>query len=266
MIREQGEKMTGLDLKPNSRLLIAHRGYKAKCPENTLSSFDAALQIGAEMIELDVTLTRDRHLVVIHDDSVDRTTNGKGEVSAFSLQELKKLDAGGWFRPEFVGETIPTLEEALDLVAGRALVNIEIKASAYEDHGPPDAVENQIVALVRQKNLMDSVLISSFEIEFLENIAKMRDIPALALISEKAADKSTVDICMRSNLFSWNPDHEKLTENQVSMMHDHGIKVFPYTVNTEERYRQLAEMGVDGVFTDDIPLLRRSSTKTGQDR
>ncbi len=255
--------MTELNLNPNSPILIAHRGYRATCPENTLSSFDAALGIGAEMVELDANLTRDRHLVVIHDDTVDRTTNGKGEVSTFSLQELKSLDAGGWFRPEFAGESIPTLEEVLDLVSGRALVNIEIKASAYEHHGPSDAVENQIVEMVRRKDLIDSVLISSFEVKFLENIAKMGDIPALAWVSLKSADQSTVDICKKLNLFSWNPYHEKLTEKQVSLMRNNGIKVLPFTVNSRDRYRQLARMGVDGVFTDNIPLLRKTFTNTG---
>ncbi len=238
-------------------LLIAHRGYKTCYPENTLSAFDAALGIGAEMIELDVALTKDRHLVVIHDDSVDRTTNGKGKVDSLTLQELKQLDAGSWFRSEFAGESIPTLEEVLDLVADRALVNIEIKASSYEDHSPADAVEKQIVDLVQRKSLMDSILISSFKIKFLENIAGMKDIPALAMITKQEADRSTLDVCRKLNLFSWHAWHEKLTEKQVSLMHGHGIKVFSFTVNSREVFGPLVQMAVDGMFTDDIPLLRK---------
>jgi len=135
-------------------LIIAHRGYSEKYPENTLVAFQSALDGNADMIELDITLSRDREIAVIHDDTLERTTNGSGEVADYGLNELKALDAGSWFDERFSGERIPTLEEVFDLVKGRTWINIEIKVSAYEPHFPMDAIERQVVELVQQKKCM----------------------------------------------------------------------------------------------------------------
>ena len=144
-----------IDIKSNKNFkpswIIGHRGYPAKYPENTLAAFEAAIEAGAVMIELDVMLSRDRKVVVIHDATLDRTTNGKGSVADLTLAELKQLDAGSWFDAQFVGQQIPELSEVLDLVNGRAYVNIEIKSNAYETHHPPDAIEKQVVDWLRQK-------------------------------------------------------------------------------------------------------------------
>ncbi len=230
---------------------IAHRGYRQKYPENTLAAFQAAVAAGAQMIELDVMLSRDRKPVVIHDDTLERTTNGTGAVKDFTLEELKKLDAGSWFDPRFADQRLPELSEVLDLAGGRTRVNIEIKAQAYEHRHPPDAIENQVVAMVRKKNLQDSILISSFEIDFLVQIAAMEDPPAIALISHTQASKRIVDICAHLKVFSWHPDHKIVTQRQVDMMHAAGLKVFPYNVDTFEDFKKMMDMGVEGVITDD---------------
>ncbi|MBU3916982.1 hypothetical protein KKA14_15730 [bacterium] len=239
----------------NKTILIAHRGYRAKFPENTMASFKGALEIGAEMIELDVALSKDRALVILHDDTLERTTNGKGNVSDYTLKELRNLDAGSWFDSRFTDEKIPTLEEVLDLVKNRSLLNIEIKECFYEDHNPADSIEKQVVELVRKKEMVDSVLISSFEINYFERLCKMENIPATAFLSRKPADSDMVETCKSLNLYSWNPWHEILSEEQVKMMHDAGLRVFSFTVNTKEVLKNLKSMGVDGVFTDDIPLI-----------
>ena len=137
----------------NPTWIIGHRGYHAKYPENTLVSFEASIKAGVDMIELDVMLSRDRKLVVIHDANLARTTNGNGSVADFNLDELKQLDAGSWFDAQFADQQIPDLSEVLDLVNGRAYVNIEIKSNSYESHHPPDAIEKQVVDLMGQKNL-----------------------------------------------------------------------------------------------------------------
>lgn len=110
-------------------LPIAHRGFRAKYPENTQAAFRGALQIQAGMVELDVAMSRDRALVVIHDDTLERTTNGFGRVKDHTLAELKQLDAGSWFSPHFSEERIPTLRQVLELCRDKTLVNIEIKES-----------------------------------------------------------------------------------------------------------------------------------------
>ena len=203
------------------------------------------------MIELDVTLSRDRKVVVIHDPKLDRTTNGKGKVADFTLAQLKQLDAGSWFDPRFADQRIPELSEVLDLVDGRIYVNIEIKSNTYEAHHPPDAIEKQIIELLRQKKLLSASLISSFEGRFLEQIALMDDAPALAFISNRAAGSKTVQTCNRLNVFSWHPNKRIVTPEVVKRMHDAGIKVLPYTVNTQKDFARMMGMQVDGVITDD---------------
>ena len=238
----------------SSPLIIAHRGYRARYPENTLAAFEGALEIGAPMIELDVTLTRDRQVVVIHDESVDRTTDGRGRVADFTLAELKFLDAGAWFDPRFAGERIPTLAELLDLVGESAAVNIEIKPEAYEPGGPPDAVEYQVMELIHSRNAADRILISSFEPEVLRRLSRLESPPALGVLTEGPADSRTMDFCRQVNAFSWNPDHRGLRFEAVARMHRAGVRVFPYTVNSRRKIDALLDMGVDGLFTDD-PLL-----------
>jgi len=203
------------------------------------------------MIEIDVMFSRDRKVVVIHDTTLERTTNGQGAVNNYAMEELKQLDAGSWFDPRFADQHLPELSEVLDLVNGRTRVNIEIKAHAYEHDHPPDAVEKQVVALVKQKNLQDSVLISSFEIDILVQIASMQDPLAIALISKTPASNRIVEICNHLKAFSWHPDHLIVTPHSVDMMHAAGLRVFPYNVDTFEDYMRMIDMKVDGVITDD---------------
>ena len=234
--------------------VIAHRGYSQNFPENTLAAVQAALTAGVPMIEIDVMFSRDRRLVVIHDASLDRTTNGQGAVNDFTMAELKQLDAGSWFGSKFADERLPEMSEVLDLVNGQAQLNIEIKADAYEPHHPPDAIERQIVDLVKQKNMQDSVLISSFEIDILVQIASMEDPPAIALISKTPASKRIVDICSHLKMFSWHPNQLMVTSRQVKRMHAAGLRVFPYNVDSFEDYKQMIDLKVDGVITND-PVL-----------
>ena len=232
-------------------LIIAHRGYRAKYPENTLCAFEAALDAGAAMIELDVNLSYDRRVVVIHDTTLQRTTNGHGPVNGFTLKELKQLDAGSWFHKDFAGERIPELTEVLELVEGRALVNIEIKSSAYEPNHPLDAIERQVMELVRQKKALDYILISSFNIFILEQLAALKGAPPLAWISKCPADHHTVAMCSRITAFSWHPEHLILTRDQVEMMHDAGIRVFPFNMDTKADFHRMLSIGVDGAIIND---------------
>jgi glycerophosphoryl diester phosphodiesterase len=238
-------------------LIIAHRGYRAKYPENTLVAFQAAIDAGADMIELDVLLTKDRKMVVIHDESLGRTTNGRGMVSDCTLSQLKALDAGSWFDPCFKEERLPTLEEVLDEVGGRVPLNIEIKRSAYEPHHPPDAIEKQIVDLAMRKNAVETVLISSFEWRALERLADMKEASAIALLSGDPGEGNPLEACRKLKAFSWHPTSIALTKEHVRKMHDAGILVFPYNVDTPEDIGRLLEMEVDGLIVDD-PLWVRA--------
>ena len=216
-----------------------------------MAAFQAALKAGVTMIELDVMLSRDRKMVVIHDETLERTTDGTGTVADFTLAELQRLDAGSWFDSKYSSQRIPELGEVLELVKGRAYVNIEIKSSAYESHHPSDAIEKQVVELLQQKKLQGVCIISSFDANILEQLALMQNPPAIAYISAKPADSKTVQMCTRLNTFSWHPDQRIVTQGQVNQMHAAGIKVFPYKVNSLENFTKMRRMKVDGVITND---------------
>ena len=232
-------------------LFIAHRGVSARFPENTLAAFSAAIDAGAHMIELDVCLSRDRQLVVIHDKTVNRTTNGSGAVKSLTIQQIRHLDAGSWFDPRFYAERLPTLDQALDTVNGHLLVNIEIKPEAFEAHGPADAVERQVLDLVGEKDMLDDVLVSCFEWRVLESLRRMSPDIALGLLSDAPADENLVRWYRRIKGFSWHPDYRVLTRSQVKMLHSLGARVFPYAVNGKIDTGGMLAMGVDGLIVDD---------------
>lgn len=237
-------------------LLIGHRGYPAKFPENTLAAFEGAMQAGCDMIELDVTLSRDRKVVVIHDDTLDRTTNGKGPVLERTLEEIKRLDAGSWFAPRFSAERIPELSEVMELTAGRCMLNIEIKQSAFEAGYPIDAIEHQVVTLVRASGAMNRVIISSFDKRILERIAAMDAPPAIAYISDHGVDKRVLDMLLAMKAFSWHPSFKVLTRDQVDMLHTAGLKVFPWTINTRAEAEKVLALGVDGLICNELRVMR----------
>jgi len=239
--------------------IVAHRGFKKKYPENTLVAFQAAMDAGVPMIELDVALSRDRKLIVIHDATLDRTTNGHGSVHEFTLEELKQLDAGSWFHSDFAEQRLPELSEVLELVDGRVITNIEIKSHAYEPHHPPDAIEKQVVEMVKKKKLLDSILISSFDSNVLEQISLMKAPPQIALISKSPLKRNTIETCKRLNTFSWHPAQQIVTPRQVRNFQAAGIRVFPYKVDTPEDCARMIGLRVDGVITDDPVSARRWS-------
>lgn len=237
-------------------LLIGHRGYPARYPENTLASFTGAMEAGCDMIELDVTLTRDRKVVVIHDDTLDRTTTGKGLVASRSLEEIKALDAGSWFDPRFSTERVPELSEVLKLTAGRCLLNIEIKTSAFEAGYPDDAIEHQVVTLVKTGGAMDRVIISSFDRRILQRIAAMDEPPAIAFITDHGADRSLLEQLLAVKALSWHPRFKALARDQVDLLHAAGLKIFPWTINTREEAQRMLAMGVDGLICNELHVMQ----------
>src|SRR5574337_1574840 len=140
-------------------LNIAHRGAAALAPENTMAAFEKAVELGADAIELDLHVSRDGELVVIHDQTLDRTTNGHGPVHACNLQELRQLDAGRWFGESFAGQRIPTLAEVLDRFAGKVLLALEVKAGSafFLD------IEEKAIAVLRKYQAISQVAVASFD-------------------------------------------------------------------------------------------------------
>jgi glycerophosphoryl diester phosphodiesterase len=232
-------------------LNIAHRGASGHYPENTLMAFNQAITMGADMVELDVHLTKDGEPVVIHDETLERTTNGKGKVLYHTLQELKKLDAGAWYKPEFMGECIPTLEEVLESVKGRARINIEIKNGPIYYQG----IEEKVLSVLSRHNLLDQVVISSFDHECLKKIKEMT--PNLATGSLIKLGVLYVARLIKPEKIAQSVGANGLhvcksyvTPDLVQRAKEHGLNVIVWTVNELEQMRSFIEMGVDGIVTN----------------
>lgn len=231
--------------------VIAHRGFSGVAPENTLTAIEKAIDVGADMAEIDVLLSRDRHVVVIHDDTLDRTTDGKGPVEDFSLEELRRLDAGTWFAAEFAGEKLPTLAEVLDLVRGRILLNVEIKTEAVTPEVEGGIVD-RVLRLIAERQMGEQVILSSFDPEALRQ-ARQLD-PAIRTASlynkklHRGMDPLEVMAAVDSNGF--NLSARQLDEEILRACHQQGRPVAVYTVDEAAKMKRLIAKGVDAIFTN----------------
>jgi glycerophosphoryl diester phosphodiesterase len=222
-------------------LNIAHRGASKAFPENTLSAFRAAAAAGAEMCELDVHLTRDGAVAVIHDDVVDRTTDGRGYVAEMTLAELKRLDAGACFKgPPIKGERIPTLDEVFDAVGARCGLNIELKS---------EGLERKVIGIIRAHGAIATAMASSFEWEWLRTVKTLDADIRLGLLAEaNPADLVTSAAAMRA--YAINPRSDMVNAALCEAAHGRGLKVLTWTVDDEAAMRALIKMGVDGIMTN----------------
>ena len=248
-------------------LIAAHRGFRANYPENTRVAFEAAVKAGAHMLEMDVTFTRDKELVIIHDATVDRTTNGTGPVSSFSLKELKQLDAGRWFDSRFTGEQIPTLLEVLDEIdTEKILLNIEIKPVDFSTQGSAGDIERDLVHVIKKRNLIPSVLITSFDTGILKSIRRLdRRIP-IGLNSKFSEGEDTVKLCKKLDVFSYHPNLAYLNVELIEMLHKSGICVMPYNIETSMEIQQLQKCGADGMCVEDPKMAAECLMRFVQNR
>lgn len=235
-------------------MVFGHRGACAHAPENTLASFQKALEQGAEGIELDVKCSSDGEVIVLHDQTLDRTTDGSGDLRNYTLQNLRKLDAGKKFNEAFSGEKIPTLREVLDHFGTKLKINIELTNYAT----PGDELVTLVISLVRQFDLQEQVMFSSFNPG---NLRKARALCPEIPIGLLALD-GRAGWLARSFLNSFVP-HEALhpyyadvSEALIQREHTAGRRVHIWTVNLEAQMRQMYAWGADAIFTDD-PLLAR---------
>ena len=228
--------------------VIGHRGACAYAPENTLASIRKAAAQGARWVEFDVRLTRERDLVLMHDDDVKRTTNGRGRVLELAAGELAALDAGAWFGGAFAGERVPTLAETIALLAELGLgANIEIKTEASEARASAEALGRILDA--HWPRTAPLPLVSSFDVPALE---AMRDVaprwPRGLLLKELKGDwRGALD---RLGAATLNLDHRPLDAGKAALARQSGRPVLCYTVNDPSRARQLFAWGIAAVFTD----------------
>jgi glycerophosphoryl diester phosphodiesterase len=224
-----------------SVLNIAHRGASGTFPENTLAAFRAAIEAGADMCELDVQLTRDGKVVVIHDDTVERTTDGQGAIAALTLDELQRLDAGAKFQSgAHRGARIPTLDEVFDATTGRCGLNIELKAAG---------VEAEVAQIMHAHNAFDASIVSSFNWDSLKNIQQIDFKIRIGLLAEeKPIELMAAAVAMRA--YAINPRWDMVDADLCEAAHKSGLKVLTWTVDSDARMRALIEAGVDGIMTN----------------
>lgn len=238
-------------------LNIAHRGASGYAPENTIAAFDKAVKMKADYFELDVQRSKDGHLVVLHDITVDRTTDGSGYVGDLTLRELKQLDAGSWFGEEFAGEKIPTLDEVLDRYRGN---NIGILIELKNPERYP-GIEAEVALLLAQKKLdkrTDKIIVQSFNHDVMKNYHHLQPtIPVGLLVSYTPVGISDEQMREFSTYADYvNPNQRLVTSDLVQRVHANGMKITPYTIRSESEARQMMATGVDGIITD-FPELGR---------
>jgi glycerophosphoryl diester phosphodiesterase len=231
-----------------SVLMVAHRGFSGGAPENTMAAFKKAIEIGSDMIELDVHLSKDGEVVVIHDDTLNRTTDGKGKVVSYTLNELKQLDAGSWFGPQFSGERIPTLKEVLELTHGQVLLCIELKGGDLGQYTLKDLADRSLQE-VEKAGMLSQVLFASFDLSAIERVReKDPGIPVALIYSKSWSSPREVTGGKAIPVLSFLGT--VLTQTNVSKAQQQGIKVLVWTLNTEEQIEYFLNMGVDGIITN----------------
>ncbi|MFT3895036.1 MAG: glycerophosphodiester phosphodiesterase family protein [Anaerolineales bacterium] len=232
--------------------IFAHRGASAHAPENTLSAFQLALTQNADGIELDVKLSSDGHVVVIHDPTLDRTTGTKGRVKDTTLADLRSLDAGSFFSEAFKGEKIPTLEEVFETMGKRLFINVEL--TNYTT--PRDQLVETVCMLVKKFNLQKHVMFSSF---FAANLSKagsyLPEVPRGLLALNGIAGAWARSFGYYFGKYqALHPYLSDVTPEQVGRVHRLKGRIHVWTVNKADDMRQLFRWGVDAIFTDDPHL------------
>lgn len=223
---------------------FAHRGFSGKYPENTLIAFEKAVEAGADGIELDVQLSKDGEVMIMHDETLDRTTDGKGPLVSYTCEELQKFDASYIYRGKMGFNKIPTLREYFELIKNTNIItNIELKTGINEYLG----IEQKVWDLIQEYNLADRIIISSFNHY---TILRMKAI-ALKLKCGLLTETWYVDAGKYTHNLGvecYHPHFANMTKNIVNEIKSYGIEINTWTVNKEEQMRDLIEKGIDGLI------------------
>jgi len=234
-----------------SPYVIAHRGLSGKAPENTIASFRKAIATpGVDMIELDVRISSDGQAIVLHDRSLQRTTTGNGAARNYTAKEIQSYDAGSWFHPSFAGQRVPLLSEVLELAKGTCWLNIELKGGLLPSRS--DLLVKTVMETVREHELQDFVLYSSFRHDLLAQVRK-RDSKAITGViynlyrdlgrpPSKLAQRvgASVFVCAK---------HE-LRRSMVRDAHQHHLSFYVYTLNAVEEVKKMVDLGINGIISD----------------
>jgi glycerophosphoryl diester phosphodiesterase len=228
-----------------SVLSIAHRGASGITPENTRVAFVKALDLGADMIEFDVQLTRDDVAIVFHDETLERTTNGSGRVSETDFSTISRLDAGSWFGASFADHEVPTLEEVLGLLAGRAMLNIELKPDARVEQ-----LVRRVVTAVARFEQFEAAIFSSFQAGALRSLRRLVPDARVGVLCQRGELASALALADELGAVALHPAAAMVDTDLVREAHARKLVVYPWTVNEPGEIALLRALGVDGIFTD----------------
>jgi glycerophosphoryl diester phosphodiesterase len=240
---------------PGRPLLIAHRGASADAPENTIAAFELALDQGADGLELDIHLSADGHPVVIHDFTLERTTDGAGPVSARSVRELKRLDAGGWRDRRFEGQRVQTLQEILERFRDRARFWLELKG------GPPlyPGLEERVVSTIEIYDVVDRVLVQSFDPAAIGEVRTLNREIRVGIVTTKAPLDQT--LLRPGSVDAICPALDICSAGLIGDVRAAGLDSYVWTVNEPAQVDRLVGWGVSGIITD-----RPGATRARLDR
>jgi glycerophosphoryl diester phosphodiesterase len=244
--------------------IFAHRGSSAYAPENTISAFKLAILHGADAIELDAKLSADGHVVVIHDQTIDRTTPSSGQVGDLPLSELHALDAGSHFDITYRNEHIPTLDEVFESYGREIFINVELTnyASIFDD------LPDRVAKLVKEHKLEENILFSSFNPVALRRINRQLPEVPIGFLSLPGR-KGVWARCRLSSIFipfqALHPELGDANSSMIKRLHQNDQRIHVYTVNRAKDLQRMFELNVDGIFTDDVPLAKEILKSTIQE-
>jgi len=236
-------------------LNFAHRGASHGAPQNTLAAFRLAREMGADGVELDVQASKDGEAVVIHDFTVDATTDGQGRVADKTLAELRELDAGSWFNAQFAGQRIPTLQEVIVEVGHQLLLNIELKVKGVS----PAGLVAEVVRLIEDHNLVHQAIVSSFNPFALRRVKRLnpRINTGLLYYFDLPANPFRTLLLLLTDPDALHPEKHLVTQEYMTWAKERGYRVNVWTADEPAEMERLIALGVDGIITNRPDMLRK---------
>lgn len=241
-------------------MIVAHRGSSGTAPENTLAAFRLAVEERADVVELDVRMTRDFFLVVHHDQDIARTTNGEGKIWDYSLQELRAFDAGLWFDQKFKGERVPTLRQVMELLPPHVLLNIEMKTDGEPRPRKQIALEEACILAIMEKKYEERTIVSSFDHSYLKRFHHLYPsikTGVLYLPAENAGSSPSA-LVKQLGASAFICSKSQITRALIEDAHEQNIPVGCYTINTPQELEAAMKLDVDAVITNFPGMMRKA--------
>lgn len=242
----------------NKPVIIYHRGYSGIAPENTISAFDLVIKKGGKVVEFDVRLSKDDEVILLHDSTLERTSNGKGKAKYKTLSELKQLDFGSWFNINFRNERIPTLSDVFDRYGGSLFYDIELKPE--NNKKSVELLCKKVIYEINKKNLKNNVMLTSFSRRVIKHLRKNSNDILLGLLVDNRLD----NLFLRSFIKQYSINYlivnvRLISERYIKKVNTFTNQILSYTVNNYIDYKKCIDLGLAGIITDDPDRLIKNN-------